>query len=373
MAAPPQLQAGRSGTYYTPFPVLGLAGNGGQIILTSGGGGASAAKEVPNSVLVHKYDEATGKLNTIAALNTEKVVVHNISFSPTNGLWLASARGSCRVLELSESANTLTQVLEWTSDTEGKEPSQNVARWSPSGELSVTGGTDGVLRVWSMQKPPAEPSLKHACEKIMIPSTGLGGGMKASEILDADFSPDSLLLASCDRSGECRIWDVATGAQKKSFKFEAGQPANNPMMVKQVRFPAMSPPPPVPTLVLCASGMRGPSFIGLFGADGVQLAKVMIDKLPVTALALDSSGQFAGVNVVSGIKCVYSLPGLRKVARSKEVHELPAPCNTMLGQGTLVSGSGDYAVHFLRFGAGGGGGGVSFLYVLFILTAIVGT
>merc|ERR1719382_1411408 len=136
-------------------------------------------------------------------------------------------------------------------------------------------------------------------------------------------------------------------------------------MVKQVRFPAASPPPTVPTLVVCASGARGPSYIGLFGADGVPLAKVKIDKLPVTSLALDSSGKFAGV------KIVYSLPGLRNVARSKEVHELPAPCNAMLGQGTLVSGSGDYAVHFLRFGAGGGGG-VSFLYVLFVLTAIVG-
>jgi len=374
MAAPAQLQAGRSGsdTYYTPFPVLGLASNGGQIILTSGGGGAAAAKEVPNSVQVHRYDEATGKLNTIAALNTEKQVVHHISFSPTNGLWLASARGSCRVLELSESANTLTQVLEWTSDTEGKDVSQNFARWSPSGELTVTGGTDGVLRVWSMQKPPAAPLLKHSCEKIMIPSTGLGGGMKASEILDGDFSPDSLLLASCDKSGECRVWDVATGAQKTSFKFEAGQPANNPMMVKLVRFPAASPPPAVPTLVVCASGARGPSYIGLFGADGTPLAKVKIDKLPVTSLALDSSGKFAGVNIVSGVKCVYSLPGLRKVVRSKEVHELPAPGNAMLGQGTLVSGSGDYALHFLRFGAGGGGG-MSFLYVLFILMTIVGT
>ncbi|CAK0848141.1 unnamed protein product [Prorocentrum cordatum] len=182
MASPAQLQAGRSGTYYTPFPVLGLASNGSQIILTSGGGGAAAAKEVPNSVQVHRYDEATGKLNTIAALNTEKQVVHSLTFSPTNGLWLASTKGSCKVLELSESANTLTQVLEWTSDTEGKDVSQNVARWSPSGELSVTGGTDGVLRVWSMQKPPAAPSLKHACEKIMIPSTGLGGGMKAREL-----------------------------------------------------------------------------------------------------------------------------------------------------------------------------------------------
>ncbi|CAE7790065.1 PAC1, partial [Symbiodinium sp. CCMP2456] len=135
-------------TYYPPFPVLGLASDGGQIFLSCGGGGATAAKEVPNVVQAHRYDETTGQMSTIASLDTAKSVVVALSYAPALELWLGCVGRGCKVLQLSVEKNTLTEVCEWETEETGKPPSTNVARCSPNGHLVATGGTDGIVRIF---------------------------------------------------------------------------------------------------------------------------------------------------------------------------------------------------------------------------------
>lgn len=50
MSKPSRSRLGGRGTYYPPFPVLGLASDGLEIFMSCGGGGEKAAKEVPNVV-----------------------------------------------------------------------------------------------------------------------------------------------------------------------------------------------------------------------------------------------------------------------------------------------------------------------------------
>lgn len=354
------LKAGKGGTYYPPFPVLGLAGDGNQIFLTGGGGGSMASKEVPNVVQAHRYIEATGQLSTIASINTSKSVVVYISHAAALGLWLASAQASCKVLQLSEEANTLEQVAEFQTELEGKDPSQNVARCCPRGELLATGGTDGVVRIWRVVKKLREdPTLLHS-------------GAKGKEVLDVDFSADGKLLASCDRSGACRIFDTSSGAETVVIKYDHAGPPKAELAIRGVRFFAAAQPGAPPLLLIAAAAPRGPACLGVFSTDGKRMKQVVVDKKPLTALGMNAKGNLAAVNLVTGGKRIYSLPALRLVRGSENAHELPAPCVAFIGESTAVSGSGDRSINLFNYSRGSiCGSTIVYVLMLMLIFAIV--
>jgi len=130
--------------------------------LCAGGGGSGNTKEKPNLVHAQLYEESTGKLSTIAALNTEKSVVYHIAYSASTGLWLASAKSSCKVFSLDAGQNTLTELCEFQTEENGQEKDrfQNFAKYSPDGSVIVTGGTDGILKLWKAGKPNEAPELQ---------------------------------------------------------------------------------------------------------------------------------------------------------------------------------------------------------------------
>jgi len=349
--------AGKGGTYYVPFPVLALASNGGEIFCTAGGGGSTANKEVPNVVHAQSYREETGKLSTVAALNTGKSLVVSLTHCPANDLWLASSRNGTKVLSLNLAQNTITELCEWPTESEGKEPEQNVARFSPDASLIVTGGTDGLVKVWKAEKPPALPVLMRTC------------GTKTKEILDVDFSPDSKFVAACDGAGGCRFWEVAKEDPEDGVVINYTSSAvKGKVFIKLVRFlPTESGKV---TLVLGASGPRGPALVGLFGPDGTKLKEVNVDKQPIKSMALDSSNTRLVVGLMCGAKAVYTCPGLKLIKKTKELHSLPAQGVAFVGEGTAVSGSGDRDLHLLNMKGGGGSPFCYFFILLFALIAI---
>eukprot|EP00429_Kryptoperidinium_foliaceum_P067774 CAMPEP_0176054136 /NCGR_PEP_ID=MMETSP0120_2-20121206/26933_1 /TAXON_ID=160619 /ORGANISM="Kryptoperidinium foliaceum, Strain CCMP 1326" /LENGTH=374 /DNA_ID=CAMNT_0017387599 /DNA_START=31 /DNA_END=1155 /DNA_ORIENTATION=+ len=349
-------QAGKGGTYYVPFPVLALASNGGDIFLAAGGGGSTANKEVPNVVHAHRFDEATGKLNTIAALNTEKALVVSLTYSPTTDLWLASSRTGCKVLSLNVAENTLTQLCEWASEEAGKEPEQNIAKFSPDGKLIVTGGTDGQVKLWKADALPAAPSLLRLC------------GSKTKEILDADFSADSKYLAVCDDTGDCRLWEVAKEEPEDGQKLQyQSKHVKGKAFIKLVRF--LPTADGKWTLVMCASGGRGPAVVGLFAQDGTKLSEVMADKQPLKSIAVDIERDRCLVGLMSGAKAVYSLPKLSLLKKTKEVHSLPAQRVAWVGE-TAISGSGDRDFHLLKVG-GSARSALCYVLIFFLMFAIM--
>ncbi|CAJ1450856.1 unnamed protein product [Effrenium voratum] len=347
------MKEGKNGTFYPPFPVLGMASDG-SVFVSCGGGGEKAAKEVPNVVQAHRYDEQTGQMSTIASLDTGKSVVVALTFAG-GALWLGSSGAGCKVLTLSAARrkphaafgpgerpragnelsclaipklqrdlemeqgsrdlsnggvekNTIMQLCEWTSEVEGKGPSQNISRLSPSGEIVACGGTDGVVRMYEAGKLDCEPPLKHKCAKN-------------DEVLDLDFSP--------------------------------GQ---------QQFIAAMSAP-------------RGPACLALYNGDGSVVKQAKLDEKPLTAIALDTSAQMVAVNFVTGGKRVYSVPALRCLKKIENVHDLPAPCAAFVGC-TAVSGSGDRSIHLLSCKKGSSAGGFTcgsclYLLLLVLVMAIV--
>lgn len=345
------MKEGKKGTYYPPFPVLGLASDGQGVFMSCGGGGEKAAKEVPNVVQAHRYDESTGTMSTIASLDTVKSVVVFLSYGKALDVWLGSVSGGSRAFQLSVENNSITQLCEWTTETEGKGPSQNVVRLSPSGHLVATGGTDGRVKIFEASKLQVEPVLKHNCAKN-------------DEVLDLDFSPDNKTLASCDRTGSCRLWDPASGQQLKVIDYKYSGAA---VSVRVLRY--LPPAENSPELLLAAmSAPRGPACIALYNNDGNIVKEKKLDQSPLTAMELDHSAQQVCVNFVTGGKRIYSIPAMRCLKKVENVHELPAPCAAFVGN-TAVSGSGDRSINLLTCKKGGssGGGGTSCLYLLFLI------
>jgi hypothetical protein len=352
------MQEGKGGTYYPPFPVLGLASDGNEVFMTAGGGGEKAAKEVPNVVQVHRYEEHTGKMSTIAVMNTEKRCVVYLSYSVFNGLWLAGVGDSCMILELDVPGNRLEQVCEWRCEAAGtKYNCINVARFSPNGDIIATGGTDAQVRLWSARGKEL-PTLLRSSVKV------------AKEIKDMDFSPDGTLVATCDDTGVCRLLSVSSGQEYKALTFL--NPANNQMLsIRNARFVASMDGSP-PALVASASGQRGPAYLVIYSLDGSQIGKVLVDKKPVGAIAVHNSGAKAAVTLVAGGKRIYSLPQLRVLKKADNIHELPAPALEFLGEGTAVSGSGDRCINmFTHIGKKSGGSGRGCLSILYLMVVFV--
>mmetsp|Transcript_18484 Transcript_18484/g.41832 ORF Transcript_18484/g.41832 Transcript_18484/m.41832 type:complete len:383 (+) Transcript_18484:68-1216(+) len=355
-----ELHAGKDGTkWYDPpkaVPLLGMASNGQQIFLTGGGGGSTASKEVPNQVQVHRFDEA-GKITTTTVLSTDKSVVVHLAFSVASALWLAGARNCCKVLELSDDASELKEVCEWEVESDGRKAEINVARASPSGDIVATGGTDGIVRIWRFARVREAPTLQRECTKTQ-------------EVLDVDFSPDGKVVASCDRSDSCRLWDVTTGEERPPVKYARG---GKGLSIRCVRF-VTHEPRGEPVLVLGANtGPRDPSFIGLFCLDGTLLKEVKVDKLPLTTMNIDLRGQLVGATTSAGGKRVYRMPDLKVLKSVNGVHELPAPCMAFVGD-MACSAGGDRTINILSVsGSGGGGGstGSTLLYICFFLLVLI--
>jgi len=352
------LKPGKGGTFYIPFPCLGMAASDNQkIFLTCGGGGASSSKEVPNVIQAHRFEEATGQLSTIASLSTQKSVAVSLTYSASTGLWLASALGSAKLLQLDEAESTLTEVCTWVTEEEGKEPTQNFAKFSGDGKMIATGGTDGRLKLWKVGEAGEQPILHHSFEKD-------------KEIIDADFNTDSKLIAACDKTGVCRLYETESCKEKCTMTYEI--PKTGKLFCRLLRFwtPTSGGPE---QLISGANGPRGPACIGIYSLDGKKGPEVTVDSKPMGAFTVDTSGKHIATALTTGTKKVFTLPSLKCIKKTKEVHDLPASSIAFIGEATVVTGSGDRSLHLLPFRAGGGGfcSFINMMCLLMVLLVIV--
>lgn len=323
-----------------------------------------SAKEVPNVVQAFLYDEASGGLKTVASLSTDKEVVVGLSYAKGTDQYLASAAGNTRVLKYDADTHALTELCQFTTERDGKEPTQNVAQGSPAGDIIATGGTDGVIKLHRVANKAQEPTLAIEC-RVDPPLSD-----KEKEVLELDFSADGTQLLSVDRSGCCRVWNAATGSQTTCIKYDVpGAPVPiGGWLIRQAKFvPRIDDA--APAIVVGASGMRGPCYIATYSVDGKRLREILLGKMPLRSLCVSPGADMCAICLSNGEKRVYSLPRLKLMKQMKDAHDMPAPVLAFLGDATVVSASGDYTIHLMKYGAGDSGS--SMLTCVAIIFAIM--
>lgn len=327
-----------------------------------------SAKEVPNVVQAFQYDESTGKLGTVSSLSTDREVVVGLSYCKGTDQYLASAAGNTKVLKYDAGTHTLIELYQFTTERDGKEPTQNVASGSPSGDLIATGGTDGVVKLHRVANKAQAPTLALEC-RVDPPLSD-----KQKEVLELDFSDDGKLFLSVDRSGCCRVWSAGTGVQTACIKFDVpGSPEPiGGWLIRQARFvPGIHEG--APGIVVGASGMRGPCYVVLYSIDGKRLRALLLGKMPLRSLCVSPAGKMCAVCLSNGEKRVYSLPRLKCLKQMKDAHDMPAPALAFIGDATVVSASGDYTIHLMKYGASDSGSSMltCVVLVLIIMLTIV--
>jgi WD40 repeat protein len=76
--------------------------------------------------------------------------------------------------------------------------------WVSSGELLVSGGSDGRLRWWQM----------HSGECVLVQQAHQG------RVWALKVSPDGRRLASCGEDGTIRLWDLESGKHVRTLRHE---------------------------------------------------------------------------------------------------------------------------------------------------------
>ncbi|KAJ3654380.1 hypothetical protein Zmor_013571 [Zophobas morio] len=195
------------------------------------------------------------------------------------------------------------------TDFQGEEPLLRVSRIHPTGKILVTGGTDGVVRLWKF------PSLQ--------PAHVLKAHSK--EIDDLDFSVYENYLISIAKDGVAVLWDCSKGKEIRRLTWT--QPEGSKYLYKRARFGVIEGEDRKSALYMLANPTGLPkkqkSYLQQWLPDeGVIKKSAEIDE-SLAALAVRNDGRFVAVGTMfSGSVLIYIAFSLQRVLTIPGAHSM---------------------------------------------------
>lgn len=188
-----------------------------------------------------------------------------------------------------------------------EEPFQKVVRISRNGEIMVTGGVDGYIRVWQFPTMNRIHNIK----------------AHTKEVDDIDICPESLTVASVSKDGACFLWSLKNG--KKTCTLTWQTPANTKYLYKRCRFGIRGNGTEVDSLFTLANPLvgarNGKSFLQLWEPSGGKLRKSYAFNENLAALAVRDDGMFVAVGTMfSGSVSIHIAFSLQRIMVVNKAH-----------------------------------------------------
>lgn len=192
------------------------------------------------------------------------------------------------------------------SDFNTPEPYQKVVRISYDSKLLVTGGDDGILRVWTF------PDL-NAVHEIEA---------HKKEIDDIEFSPDNTKVVTISKDGRALVWDVKKG--KKHAEMGWDPPKKIKYLYKRIRFGRVegdSRKYKVFTIVNPVGASKPPSYLHRWNSKSYTIEQGVAVIGSLSALAVTDNGNYVATgSMFDGTVEIYTTFNLAKIKRVEKSH-----------------------------------------------------
>ncbi|CEG42713.1 conserved hypothetical protein [Plasmopara halstedii] len=172
------------------YPIMGLSYARGFFAICGGGG--SLKSGIKNTVDIYRLSDTdpTGFSKEITA-DTGLELASGVAFSHDGQLVAVSVSASCWVYTLNVKEKTITLLVKFRTDFHNQESSQSCARFVGNCTI-LTGGEDGVVRIWRLSRDPSK------LEKAV-------GTAKALAVVEEKDPDASVVAVEQPKLGDCVI------------------------------------------------------------------------------------------------------------------------------------------------------------------------
>ncbi|KAG6973073.1 hypothetical protein JG687_00001096 [Phytophthora cactorum] len=142
-------------TMQVKYPIMGLSYARGMFAICGGGG--SLKSGIKNTVDIYQLSDTdpTGFSKEITA-DTGLELASGVAFSHDGQLIAVSVSAGCWVYALDLKEKTITLLVKFRTDFHDEDSSQSCARFVGNSTI-LTGGEDGVVRIWRLSRDPSKP------------------------------------------------------------------------------------------------------------------------------------------------------------------------------------------------------------------------
>ncbi|XP_050441856.1 prolactin regulatory element-binding protein [Adelges cooleyi] len=291
-------------------------------ILVAGGGGSSKTG-ITNGFEVYKICKDGKSLTMRKVIRHDSgpcVIMNNCCYKNGSKIYIiCNEDDKCRqytadiILEPSFGNGKTTKELNFqistgrslVTDFNEDEPLQRIVKVNSSGNIMVTGGTDGCIRLWNF---PIKEDNNPEPLKVFTGHT--------KEIDDIDISSDGASIASVAKDGQAFHWNTVTNTKSNLL-----HPTNKKQIFKRCRFGIINDKPTY-NIYTIANGPNQKSFLQRWSYDNKIIYEFQFAE-PTSALAVREDGLYIAVGTMfSGSVSIHEAYDLKMIYSVKQAHAM---------------------------------------------------